>query len=491
VSNPPNRDSFDDLPILAELRELLDDRFNQGRRRGSAGRRWAVRSLSAAVRGIPVALAVLVVVAVAVVALTLGSHDRSRTPIRTTDAVPAKPPAVAKLPLGAPAGPQTASPNKFQGAAIPSTVGLVAETRDPHGGLPWALREFQTTRGQTCLQVGRIQDGTIGVIGQDGAWGNDHRFHPISPNAYTGDSCGPTDAHGAAFNNVAVQGGIASADVPWGAGAQGGECRIGAQSQQFPTCPPADLRDLDYGLLGPEAATITYAGTNGRLFTEPTNGPNGAYLIVRAGGTTSACSQQPGGGRSCVSGGGRTSGASLRSGVITSVAYRDGHVCRLPAPTSAGVAQASCPPVRASTPTGPQTRVRVKVTPANRHCTSRLGETLEPCPNRPRGLVRLGGPSSQWLVIFSFRAPTSTVAAGRTYYYFTADTPGRCPNANQFGEYNEAVRKDQQVVQWSAFDKHCPGAGHGTISLITSRTARHSPGQGASRPIASFNFRIP
>jgi hypothetical protein len=94
-------------------------------------------------------------------------------------------------------------------------------------------------------------------------------------------------------------------------------------------------------------------------------------------------------------------------------------------------------------------------------------------------------------VSFSFHAPSSTVAAGRTYYYFTTDAPGGCPNANQFGEYSEAVHKGQQVVQWSAFDKHCPGAGHGTISLITAPNVRHFPGEGASRPIASFDFTIP
>ena len=352
MSTPNNRDGFDDLPILAELREALDRRFNQGWRRGGPRRRLAGRWLGATARGVPVALAVLVVVAVAVVALTLGRHGRSPTPIQTTDAVPTNHPAVAKLPLGTPAGPQTAAPNKFQGAAIPNTVRLVAETPDPHGGLLWGLSEFQTTRGETCLQVGRVQDGTIGVIGQDGAWGNDHRFHPISPNAYTGDSCSPTGAGGAAFNNVAVQGAIASADVPWGSGAQGGECRIGPQPNQFPACPPADLRDLDYGLLGPEAATITYTDADGRLFTEPTNGSNGAYLIVRAG-TTMSCSRQTGGGQSCVSGGGRTSRPSLQSGVITTVTYRNGHVCSLPTPTSTGVAQASCPPIYPSVLTGP------------------------------------------------------------------------------------------------------------------------------------------
>jgi hypothetical protein len=441
--------------------------------------------------GVFATLSALAAVVVAIVALTVIKHHQPAVPTRTTDAVETNIPSAAKLPLGTPAGPGTANPKTFQGAAIPSTVTLVAETPDPHGGLPWGLRQFQTTRQMTCLQVGRVQDGTIGVIGQDGAWQDDHRFHPISPNAYIADSCSATDAHGAAFNNVSVLGAIASADVPWGTGRQSGECRTGAEPHQFPLCPPADLRKLDYGLLGPEAISITYVGTNGRLYTETTNGPNGAYLIVRASSSTLSCSQTSGGGQSCTSGSGRFSGPSLQSGVITSVTYRNGHVCNLPAPTSAGAAQASCPPIHTSTSEIPQTHVRVRVTRADQYCAPRRGQTVKRCPQQTQGLVRLGGPSNQWLVIFSFTAPTSTEAHGRTYYYFTADAPGRCPNASQFGEYNEAVRRGQRVTLWAAFDKRCPGRGHGTISLITPTTAHPVPGEGSSRPVATFNFAIP
>ena len=441
--------------------------------------------------GVFAALSALAAVVVAIVALALIKHHQPAVPTRTTDAVGTNIPPTAKLPLGTPAGPGTANPNTFQGAAIPSTVTLVAETPDPHGGLPWGLRQFQTTRQMTCLQVGRVQDGTIGVIGQDGAWDEDHRFHPISPNAYTADSCSATDVHGAAFNNVSVLGAIASADVPWGTGRQSGECRIGAEPHQFLLCPPADLRKLDYGLLGPEAASITYVGANGRLYSEPTNGPNGAYLIVRASSSTLSCSHTSGGGQSCTSGSGRFSGPSLQSGVITSVTYRNGHVCNLPAPTSAGAAQASCPPIHTSTSETPQTPVRVRVTRADQYCASRRGQTLEPCPKRPQNLVRLGGPSSQWLVIFTFTAPRSSGARDHAYYYFTADAPGRCPNASQFGEYNEAVRKGQRVTLGAAFDNRCPGDGHGAISLITPPTAHSAPGEGSSRTVATFNFAIP
>lgn len=291
-----------------------------------------------------------VVVTLGVVALTLSLGGRHRVSlVRTTAAPGGLAPVTDKLPTGPPAGPSTADPTKFQGAAVPSTVRLVAEAPDPRGGLPWGLREFRTTRGRTCLQIGRVQDQTIGVIGQDNAWEGDHRFHPISPNAYTADHCVITRAHGETFDNVVIQGAIASADVPWGTGRQSGECRTGEQPAQFPPCPRADLRDVDYGLLGPEATRITYVGKTGELFTETTNGPDGAYLVVRSG-SVRACSTEPGHGRSCTMGSGETSSSSLQSGVIVTVTYRDGHTCHLPAPTPGGVAPGRCPPMRRPAP---------------------------------------------------------------------------------------------------------------------------------------------
>jgi hypothetical protein len=136
--------------------------------------------------------------------------------------------------------------------------------------------------------------------------------------------------------------------------------------------------------------------------------------------------------------------------------------------------------------------VRVRVVRGDRYCTSGRGETLERCPTRSTGLIRLGGLHQQWLVIFSFIAPRPTHVGGRTYYYFTADAPtGQCPNAGQFGEYNADVRTGQRVVLWAAFDKYCPGAGHGTISLITPHKTTSAPGEGTSQRLANFSFTIP
>jgi hypothetical protein len=140
---------------------------------------------------------------------------------------------------------------------------------------------------------------------------------------------------------------------------------------------------------------------------------------------------------------------------------------------------------------GDHGRVHVRVVQADRYCTARRAGTLELCPKRLDGLMRLGGPSQQWLVIIRFIAPRSTAALGRTYYYDTAKASGRCPNAGQFGEYTSAVHKGQTVVVWHAFDKHCPGPGNGAISLVEAPTGGPGPGEGVSRPVASFTFVIP
>ena len=275
--------------------------------------------------------AALVALAVAAAVIVLVHHRAPQPPpIPTTDAV-SDAGASITLPVGAPAGPLQVSATSFQGAAISSTVRLVAETPDPRGGLPWGLRAFQTTRGQTCLQVGRVQHGTIGVIGQDGAWANDHRFHPISPNAYTGDSCSQTDGQGHAFNNVAEDG-------AWRSPARtchGG--RAGKATAAADLTPVANNRHAR----GTICAILT-TGCSARrgqhhvhrarwpTLTEPTNGPNGAYLIVSAPGTRGqTCLLEAGHGRSCSSGG-RTAGPELQSGVITQITYRNGSACELP-----------------------------------------------------------------------------------------------------------------------------------------------------------------
>jgi hypothetical protein len=458
----------------------------------------------ASIRGPIAAVAAAAAIAVAVFALTAIEHNQSAVAAPPIVVVPAKLPAAAKLPLGAPAGPQKVNPNTFQGAAIPGTVRLAAEAADPRGGLPWGLRTFQTTRGQTCLQVGRVQDGTIGVIGQDNAWGNDHRFHPIAPNAYTADSCSQTDRHGNVFNNVSIQGATASADVPFGTGRQGGECRIGEAPSQDPPCATADLRDLDYGLLGPAAVGITYLDASGHQITEPTSGHNGAYLVVRLP-TPRPCQLLKAGGRSCVSGGsGRTSSPELQSGVITSVTYSDGHTCQLPAPTPAGVQQASCPPVGYAAPrvehvTPAQTAapITVRKLPAGHYCTSGPLR-LAPCQG---GQTPLRGERGLLLVEISFTARVA-VTNGNSDYEYSLTYPARpgegCPGSGSSGTTLANLRGGTRVVFQDQIPDRCTGIVHGTVAYVpTTGAAGFGAGptlasaQGKSIPVGRFSFRTP
>ncbi len=90
--------------------------------------------------------------------------------------------AAGILLTGTPAGPKVPPvPTAGYGAAATTKL-LPLHVADPAGGLRWGLRTVRTTRDDVCLQVGRLADGTIGALGEDGAFGDDHRFHPFSDN---------------------------------------------------------------------------------------------------------------------------------------------------------------------------------------------------------------------------------------------------------------------------------------------------------------------
>ena len=140
----------------------------------------------------------------------------------------------------------------------------------------------------TCFQVGREQSGQIGAVGAYGSFGDDGRFHPFTFSDVGFGTCVPNDAHQHAFVNVAY------ANAP--ASASGEPCptvrsrlspahartrlraRLTAQSHA-PDCEPRNQRLVAFGLLGPDATSVTYRTAHGTA-TTPTHGPDGAYLIV-------------------------------------------------------------------------------------------------------------------------------------------------------------------------------------------------------------------
>ena len=72
--------------------------------------------------------------------------------------------------------------NAAAGNGLPLTgasAHLALLAADPGGGLPWGMRIEHTTRGQLCLQVGRVYGAQLGELGLDSAFGDDGRFHAL------------------------------------------------------------------------------------------------------------------------------------------------------------------------------------------------------------------------------------------------------------------------------------------------------------------------
>ena len=44
------------------------------------------------------------------------------------------------------------------------------------------MRLVHTTRGEICVQIGRVDGDQLGQLGIDGAFHDDGRFHPLTPN---------------------------------------------------------------------------------------------------------------------------------------------------------------------------------------------------------------------------------------------------------------------------------------------------------------------
>ncbi len=177
--------------------------------------------------------------------------------------------------FGAPAVsvPVFANPRMGLGRIAPGTVRVVpVSVPDPQGGLPWGMRVLSTTRGVGCLQVGRLLDGRLVALGQDGAFGNDGRAHelPLSTNIERLNCSFVDGRYGRIFDSVTIKSQPASA-------APGVHCEppgtyASSHRASFSSCPLVDERDLYYGMLGPDAMSLTYAA-GGKSRTLDTVGP--------------------------------------------------------------------------------------------------------------------------------------------------------------------------------------------------------------------------
>ena len=210
---------------------------------------------------------------------------------------------------------QTGSPVRPSQRLTP-TVGLGVPARggsrvlgvrfaDPVGGPPWGMRVVHTSRDLVCIQVGRLYRGALGVLGSDGAFHDDGRFHPLPP-----------DTIGRASERCELNGTRSSDEIS------------GIPERALMPVPGtlgvlSQARWISYGLLGPHAVTVTYRyrGQSRSVAVEPLTG---AYLIVLPGIEPGTRGIQEGG-----STGGQSAGTVLPSGALTAITYRiAGSLCQ-------------------------------------------------------------------------------------------------------------------------------------------------------------------
>jgi hypothetical protein len=239
---------------------------------------------------------------------------------------------------GEPIGPEVpGTPAANEGVPIAASVSLLSlRVPDPAGGPPWGLRELKTTRGLMCLQVGRIVGGRIGVLGRYGAFDDDGAFHPLSPTFMEGPGCGTEDARGNAFVNEQLHGIPASALLGDPLHTHGG-CY--GPSRAATSCPAGLRREVYFGLLGPDAESVTHVTPGGGTAVTPTAGSDGAYLIVLPHNTTRC---QPHAHECFGDQNGYTGSPLMKSNeAVRAIGYRGAATCELPSPSVIAASEAA------------------------------------------------------------------------------------------------------------------------------------------------------
>ncbi len=347
-----------------------------------------------------------------------------------------------------------------------SVAMMPLQAPDPAGGLPWGMRVLSTTRGVGCIQVGRVLDGKLGALGRDGIFHDDGRFHELpAKGAFDPFACSALDANGRIFNNVTV--GEEPASGAW-LYARGSCVAPHADRYENPEhrrrCPIADERNLYYGMLGPDAVSVTYV-TRGQSRTIPTVGGEGAYLIV-----TRAARRQL-----FDFGGLGTSGVVPVDSPITELHYRDGSTCHLRSRRMGG-ASACTPPM--SEPVG--------YVPASRAPTrAQVAAPLRVKVRRVRGGEQL---------IVSFRSPIA-ISSDRANYMLAYHEPRMPPQVNGYAPVSHADVRAGQLITVRIGGRggpHVHGLVRGSVVLNYANGPSLYEGPGTLKlTVGSFTARVP
>ncbi|HEY3830605.1 MAG TPA: hypothetical protein VGL57_15550 [Solirubrobacteraceae bacterium] len=363
---------------------------------------------------------------------------------------------------------QRFTPTTGYGIPIATSVRLLPiSVPDPAGGPPWGLRYLQTTRGLGCVEVGRVVGGRLGVLGRDGSFGNDGRFHELPADVFEPLDCAPLDGRRQAFIALTFHGRPASGGDRFGCLPAGGP------EQRTPTCPQADERVVSFGLLGPDARSLSYrVGATTR--TIPIAGPLGAYLLVQP--LTAPRGQTLGW---------VTPLASPGASPFTKVGYAGGRVCHIPPADRVGGAH-PCPLIGWVAPSAAHltqamvaARVRARLSPLGygRHLVYR------PKPLRARRLH----------LTFTARAGVSS-AESRYLVELSPPNTGSCSrdmHAARLSPIERDVEVGEAVHVGLSLEPACPGRWSGSVIYVES-TASGGPELFATmRAMLDLGGRVP
>jgi hypothetical protein len=341
------------------------------------------------------------------------------------------------------------------GKVIAGSARLAAlRVPDPAGGPPWGIRTLHTTRQLGCVQVGRVVDGKLGVLGRDGAFGNDDKFHELPPSVLSQSQCAPLDGAGHAFIAISYSGmpagglrdGCAARPFPKQLLRGSGPPKQPRGGHPLPLCPRSDLRNVLYGTLGPQGKAITYRDpTTGRAATQAAVGPDHAYLVV-----SRPTAEHPGTGSWYTL---QTPGSGL-----TAVHYRDGNTCPVASARRAGGAR-PCPAkgLVIAPLTGAQVHAPISVTAAAKVERPLTGPPGDRRPGMAARRVTVG-----------FRAPIATPDA-RSYYVVSfmlgRAAAHRCGFAGMSGPVARSVRAGEAIRQDFWIRPSCHDAIEATVAL--------------------------
>jgi hypothetical protein len=328
-------------------------------------------------------------------------------------------------------------PSKTAGIGIPVAAAdglpvsaqlLAISVRDPGGGLPWGMRVVRTTRGLLCVQIGRLLDGRLGVLGQDGQFHDDGLFHEIPATTLDPDTCiAPSVWTIMSEDGLPAAGALQSASScvpPW--------MRAGPSGTK--PCPAGDERLIGFGVLGPHAVSVSYM-VRGQLHTVPTAGRLGAYLVVLRVPPKLQQNAPALGGK-----GGLLGGFPIGAGrgeVVSRLLFRyGGHICQTGFDRQ---------------PHGPP------------QCTSHVSHTRALLPKTPRGLhtsvaLKARRAPGGYELHVTFAAPVAVTNASTAYgIQVTRPSSSACGRGGVWGQSIERDVPRGQALHFSEFIPQPPG----------------------------------